>query len=133
MTRKKGGRGGGVIPRTAAEWVSLAIALLLVAGVIGVVAALWLNSSATEARFRIERGTIRNEAGQYYLPITIINEGDETGAQVTVEGRLEGAGGEEKAATTFDFIPAHSRAEAVLIFTAEPGSAAVRVISYQQP
>jgi uncharacterized protein (TIGR02588 family) len=113
--------------------VSLAVALLLVTGGVGVVVVLWLNSSNTQARFRVERGAIRNEAGQYYLPVTVTNEGDETGAQVTVEGRLRGTSGEEKAATIFDFIPARSSAEGVLVFTGEPSTAEVRVISYQQP
>jgi uncharacterized protein (TIGR02588 family) len=131
MTKKKAA--GTNAPRTAAEWVSLVISALLLAGVVGIVIALWLNSSNTPARFRVERGTPRNESGQFYLPIKVTNEGDTTGAQVTVEGKLKVNEGEETASTTFDFIPARSTAEGILIFVAEPGSAEVRVISYQQP
>jgi uncharacterized protein (TIGR02588 family) len=131
MTGKKSKT--SVAPRTKAEWVSLIISILLLAGVVGVVIALWLSPSKEPARFRIDRRAIRNEVGHYYLPITVTNEGDATGAQVTVEGRLEGAGNEQTSATTFDFIPAHSSVEGVLIFDTEPTSAELRVVSYQQP
>jgi uncharacterized protein (TIGR02588 family) len=122
-----------VAPRTKAEWVSLIISIVLLTGVVTVVIALWLSPSNEPARFRIDRKTIRNEAGHYYLPITVTNEGDATGAQVTVEGTLKGSGTEQASATTFDFIPAHSSVEGVLIFDTEPTSAALRIVSYQQP
>jgi uncharacterized protein (TIGR02588 family) len=131
MTKKKALTGN--TPRTHAEWVSLIISILLLACVVGTVVALWLSSSDKAARFRVDRGTIRSEAGLYYLPITVINEGDTTGAQVTVEGKLKGAESEESTSTTFDFIPARSSAEGILIFIGEPGRAEVRVTSYQQP
>lgn len=131
MSKKKGTT--GITPRTKAEWVSLIISIILLAGVVAIVIALWAGSSQAPARFRIDRGTIRNEAGQYYLPISITNEGDTTGAQVTVEGKIGGSSNEETSATTFDFIPGHSTSEAVLIFSAEPTSAEMRVVSYQQP
>lgn len=129
MTKRKGGT--GFAPRNSAEWVSLIISVLLVTGVISTILALWLKSSDKPASFRVERGAARNEAGHYYLPITVINEGDETGAQVTVEGKLKDKG--ETAVTTFDFIPARSSARGVLIFVSDPAAAEVRVISYQQP
>jgi uncharacterized protein (TIGR02588 family) len=120
-------------PRTAAEWVSLAISVLLLAGVIGIVVALWMTASDKPARFRVEPGAIRNESGPYYLSVKVINEGDKTGAQVTVEGKLKANDKEERAVTTFDFIPARSSAEGILIFASEPSSADVRVMSYQEP
>ena len=131
MTGKKGKT--KVTPRTKAEWVSLIISIAVLAGVVGVVIALWLSPSNEPARFRIDRKAIRNEADLYYLPITVTNEGDATGAQVTVEGRLGASGDEQTSATTFDFIPAHSSVEGVLIFNTEPTSAELRIVSYQQP
>jgi uncharacterized protein (TIGR02588 family) len=131
MTGKKSQT--SVAPRTKAEWVSLMISIVLLVGVVAVVIALWLSPSNEPARFRIDRKAIRNEAGHYYLPITVTNEGDATGAQVTVEGRLKGSGTEQASATTFDFIPAHSSVEGVLIFDTEPTSAELRIVSYQQP
>lgn len=131
MSRKKNKT--SIAPRTKAEWVSLAVASALLMAVVGVIIALWINSSQKPAQFRVERGPARNEAGFYYLPITVTNEGDATGAQVTVEGKLSAAGSEETASMTFDFIPARSRAEGTLIFSADPSSATLRVTSFQQP
>lgn len=120
-------------PRSKPEWISLTISIALVAGVVGLVVATWLNPSKAPASFRIDRGAIRNVGGQYYLPITITNDGDGTGAEVTVEGRVIGSGNEQVSATTFDFIPARSSVEGILIFDTEPTSATLRVASYQQP
>lgn len=123
----------GAAPRTKAEWVSLLISLLLLAGVVGTVIALWLRPTDNPPRFRLERGAVRHDAEHYYLPITLSNDGDATGAQVTIEGTLRGTDTEETATTTFDFVPARSRVEGVLVFTSEPTAATVRVVSYQQP
>jgi uncharacterized protein (TIGR02588 family) len=131
MSRKKGK--SQIAPRTKAEWVSLVIAVLLLAAVIGLVVALWMSPARNPARFRVDRGAIRSEAGLYYLQITVINEGDATGAQVSVEGKLTSATGDETSSTTFDFIPARSRAEGTLIFSRDPAAAEVRVASFQQP
>jgi uncharacterized protein (TIGR02588 family) len=120
-------------PRTNAEWVSLAISLLLLAAVVSLVIYLWLSSSNDPARFQVGRGMIRNEGGQFYLPIIVKNEGDKTGAQVTVEGRLTAGSEEETTTTTFDFIPGRSRVEGVLIFSRDPADARLRVMSYQDP
>jgi uncharacterized protein (TIGR02588 family) len=67
------------------------------------------------------------------LPGHFCNEGEATAAQVTVAGSLDAAPDGEIATTTFDFVPARSDAEGVLIFSQEPSGATVRVISYQEP
>ncbi|MBD2232830.1 hypothetical protein [Phormidium tenue] len=119
--------------RNRAEWFSLGISLTLLSAVVATVASLWLKPSLKPAEFTVEPGEVRPAQDHYYLPITITNEGDATAAEVTVEGTLETTDPEEVAATTFDFIPARSQAEGFLIFTAEPSTASVRVISYQKP
>ncbi|HZG40717.1 MAG TPA: hypothetical protein VEZ50_18730 [Nodosilinea sp.] len=119
--------------RNPAEWFSLGISLTLLAAVVATVASLWLKPSLKPAEFTVEPGEVRPAQDHYYLPITIKNEGDATAAEVTVEGTLETTSPEEVANTTFDFIPARSEAEGVLIFSEEPSAASVRVISYQKP
>lgn len=118
--------------RNQAEWFSLGISLALLAAVGGTVVSIWLHPSLKPAEFTVERGQVRTANGHYYLPITIKNEGDATAAEVTVEGRLNNTP-DETATTTFDFVPARSDAEGVLIFSQEPAGATVRVISYQEP
>jgi uncharacterized protein (TIGR02588 family) len=114
-----------------AEWVSLGVALLLLGGVVSAVFILWSDPASAPARFTVDHGEVRQESGQFYLPFTITNEGDETGSQVTVVGSVIARGAPEFAATTFDFIPGHARVQGVLIFSHEPTAAQLRVISYQ--
>lgn len=131
MSKKR--KGGKAAPRTRAEWVSLVISLLLLAVVVGIVIKLWVSETQEPARFKIEVGAARNDVGQYHLPFTLTNEGDQTAAEVTVEGKIEGAGNEETSSTTFDFIPGHARQEGVLIFSGDPAAAQLRVASFQRP
>jgi uncharacterized protein (TIGR02588 family) len=113
--------------------VSLGISLLLLAVVIGVVVNLWVSQTEKPPRFKVEMGAARDEAGLFYLPFTLTNEGDQTAAEVTVEGKIGASDKEETASTTFDFMPGRARQEGVLVFSADPASAQVRVTSYQQP
>lgn len=119
--------------RNRAEWFSLGISLTLLAAVVATVASLWLKPSLKPAEFTVEPGEVRMANDHYYLPITILNEGDATAAEVTVEGTLDTTSPAEVASTTFDFIPARSQAEGFLIFSEEPSPASVRVVSYQKP
>lgn len=125
--------GAGDAPRTTAEWVSLAVSIALVSGVVAVILALWATSTGEPAQFRIDRGPVRADGTHFQLPITVTNVGDATGAQVVVEGALGGAGDEEVSAITFDFLAPRSSAKGVLVFSADPASARVRVVSYQEP
>ncbi len=131
MSKKR--KSGKIAPRTTAEWVSLVISLLLLAVVVGVVVKLWLSETQEPARFKIEIGAARNDGGQFYLPFVLTNEGDQTAAEVTVEGRIGDAGNEETSTTTFDFIPGHARQEGVLVFSGDPATAQLRVASFQRP
>lgn len=120
--------------RTLAEWVSLGVALLLLTGVIGAVIVLWVTSSDRPVRLKVAVGAARYEDGQYYVPFSVINDSSKTVAQVAVEGSLK-EGKEETAATTFNFIPARSKTQGVLIFNnvKHPLEAKVHVTSFQQP
>jgi len=129
------GKGGAAAsgPRTFAEWVSLAVSLLLLAGVVGVILWLWASEPEGPPRFAVERGAVRREAGLFHLAVAVTNVGGGAAGQVRVEGRLGGAGGEERPATTIDFLPVRAREEFVLIFRGDPAGASVEVVSYQLP
>ena len=131
MSKKR--KSSKIAPRTTAEWVSLVISLILLAAVVGVVVKLWLSETQEPARFKIEVSAARNDGGQFYLPFVLTNEGDQTAAEVTVEGKIGDAGNEETSTTTFDFIPGHARQEGVLIFSGDPAAAQLRVASFQRP
>ena len=132
MSRKKRGESASS-PRTPAEWVSLAVSLLLLACVVGAIIWLWVKEPAGPPRFEVERAAVRVEAGLYHLPVAVTNVGGEAAGQVRVEGRLSTGGQEERPATTIEFLPVRAREEAVLIFRGDPSGASVEVVSYQRP
>jgi uncharacterized protein (TIGR02588 family) len=122
-----------VAPRTTAEWVSLVLALLLLASIVGIIISLWLDSTDNQIQFEIERQPTYEQAGQFFLPLTITNSGDRAAQLVTIEGKLTIDDEEQMSTMTFDFIPARSKVEGVLIFDNNPEEAQVRVTSFQQP
>jgi uncharacterized protein (TIGR02588 family) len=132
VSGKKGG-GAASKPRTLAEWVSLGVSLLLLAGVAGVILWLWAAEPQGPPRFAVERGAARQEAGLFHLTLAVTNVGGAAASRVRVEGRLGGAGQEERPATTIDFLPVRAREEVVLVFRGDPSGAAVEVVSYRLP
>lgn len=121
--------------RSTAEWVSLLVAALVLGAVIGVVLVLWLSVGNRPPHFVIEPDEVRQEGGQYYLTFTMRNAGNQTGSEVLVEGFLPATGsdGEERSATTFDFVPAQATVDGVLVFSRDPAGVQLRVLSYQPP
>lgn len=119
--------------RSSAEWISLVISLALLAGVVGLVVWVWVREAGSPAQFTVERGETRQANAQFYLFVTIHNDGDLTASEVLLEGTLEVDGQEETASTTFDFVPGHSEREATLMFSADPAEAELQVVSYQEP
>jgi uncharacterized protein (TIGR02588 family) len=109
------------------------VSLLLLAGVVGVILWLWAAELEGPPRFAVERGAARQEAGLFHLPVAVTNVGGEAAAQVRVEGRQGGGAGEERPATTIDFLPVRAREEVVLVFRGDPSGASVEVVSYQRP
>lgn len=121
--------------RTTAEWVSLGITALLLAGVVGTIISLWVTSSDDPVRFRISVDEGRFEEGQYYLPFTIVNDSTRTAAQVAVEGRARIDEREETSITVFSYIASQEKVEGTLIFSEikEATNVKVRVVSFQRP
>jgi uncharacterized protein (TIGR02588 family) len=125
-------------PRTLAEWVSLIVSALLVAALISMILIFWVQDRGRPATFHVEQGIVRKAGTQYYLPFSVTNKGDRTGANVVVEGKLTEQAGRtvsdnQRSTTVFDFIPAQASAEGIFVFTAEPSGADLRVTSYQPP
>ena len=119
--------------RSTAEWISLLVALAILAAVIGLVVWVWVCEAGSPAQFTVERGETRQANAQFYLLVTIHNDGDLTASEVLLEATLDVDGQEETASTTFDFVPGHSEREATLMFSADPAEAELQVMSYQEP
>ncbi|KQW86787.1 hypothetical protein [Brevundimonas sp. Root1279] len=99
------------------EWIMGALGLLIVLGVLGVILSEAFgprDPAALEARL-VEA---RPSPTGWLAEIEVENAGDETAAQVEIEGRL----GAETASATLDYVPARSRERLTLGFDADPRS-----------
>ena len=124
---------GSGAPKSTAEWISLAVSLVILLGFVGAIVWLWINQPTGPPQFNVERGVVRNESGLFHLPVTVTNIGGLAVGQVRVEGKLNSQGREETTVTTIDFLPVRGQEEVVLIFGSEPSGAVVQVVSYHQP
>ncbi|HET8671768.1 MAG TPA: hypothetical protein VFM05_14460 [Candidatus Saccharimonadales bacterium] len=120
-------------PKSTAEWISLAVSLIILLGFLGAIVWLWTNQPTGPAQFKVQRGEVRNETGLFHLPVTVTNTGGLAVGQVRVEGKLNNQGREETTVTTIDFLPVRAQEEVVLIFRSEPSSAVIEVVSYRLP
>ena len=127
------GKRASAAPKSTAEWISLAVSLIILSGFVGAIIWLWIHEPAGPAQFKVERGVVRSENGLFHLPVAVTNTGGLAAGQVRVEGKLNNQGQEEITATTIDFLPVRAQQEVILIFRNEPSGALVQVVSYQQP
>jgi uncharacterized protein (TIGR02588 family) len=124
---------GSAAPKSTAEWISLAVSLLILAGFVGAIVWLWINQPTGPPQFKIERGMVRNETGLFHLPVTVTNVGGSAVGQVRVEAKLNNGGREETTVTTIDFLPIRAQEEVELVFRSEPSAAVIQVVSYHLP
>ena len=129
----KAAKKGSAAPKSTAEWISLAVSLIILLGFVGAIIWLWIQQPTGPAQFKVQPGLVRNETGLFHLPVTVTNTGGSAVEQVRVEGKLSNQGQEEIAITTIDFLPVRAQKEVVLIFRNEPSGALVQVVSYHQP
>lgn len=110
--------------RTMAEWVTLAVSALIVLGMLGVLVYDLIAGSNRPPVIAVvpDFDATYQEEGKYYLPLTVVNEGGRTAADVTVHFVLprEGEASSESSTFTIRFLAPGERAEAVAIFNAQP-------------
>ena len=129
----RAGKKGSAAPQSSAEWISLAVSLIILLGFVAAILWLWVHQPAGPPQFKVERGVVRNETGLFHLPVTVTNIGGLAVGQVRVEGKLSNEGREEITVTTIDFLPVRAQEEVVLVIRSEPSGAVVQVVSYSQP
>lgn len=129
----RAGKKASAAPKSTAEWISLAVALIILMAFVGAIIWLWIHQPTGPPQFKVERGMVRNETGLFHLPVTVTNTGGLAVGQVRVEGKLNNQGREEITVTTIDFLPVRAQEEVVLIFRNEPSEAVVQVVSYRRP
>ncbi|MEX2237985.1 MAG: hypothetical protein WEB00_10665 [Dehalococcoidia bacterium] len=136
MTQKSRGAGKEkASTRGPAEWVTLAISVAIVAGILGVLAFQQFEGGSEKPVLtaRIELSETREAEGHFYLPITVANSGHGTAGSVAVE-LLQGDDPEPLAEFDIIELPGESEEKLVAILDEEPGDdLKAVVVSYQEP
>jgi uncharacterized protein (TIGR02588 family) len=124
-------------PSTPAEWISLAIAALLLSGIVALVGYLWVNEQQQQPSIlQVTRAQTRQAEGQFYVPFAVKNTGGETAEAVQVIAELQMNGTTiEAGEQIIDFLSSEETAEGAFVFTQNPqqGTLIIRVASYQAP
>lgn len=122
--------------RSAAEWTTLIICLLIIAGLVGLVVVLSVSGGDDPPRFtaapRLE--DVRQDDTAYYLPVEVTNLGGLPAQDVRVVGELASPGAEPVTAEfTIDILAGGESREGAMIFRDDPTAHAfsVRVESFR--
>jgi uncharacterized protein (TIGR02588 family) len=124
--------------RSVAEWTTLAIGAALILGLVGLVTYLYVSGNnrppVVEAKPLDQE--IRREAGAYYVPITVTNQGGRTAEEVVIQAELSTSEeAPEVAEFTIDFLAGGETVEGTVVFSADPsaGELTVDVVSFLTP
>lgn len=124
-------------PRSAAEWTTFSIALLILATLIGLVIYKWVTQKDEPPILAVTPETeIRQAPGQFYVPFSITNTGGETAeavqviAEFSINGKIEESGEQQ-----IDFLASGEKQEGAFVFSRDPrqGKLVIRVASYKLP
>lgn len=111
------------------EWAMGALGLVLVLAVLAIVAVEAIGPREPP-RIEARLGEVRRSGAVWLAEVEVRNLGDETAAGVEVEGRL----GDQTAAATVDYVPAHGRERVTLSFDADPrGAVELSVPGWSEP
>ena len=118
------------------EWICAAIGFALVAATIGFIAWKGLTGNDAPPRLSFEVQAIVEVPNGYLVEVRAWNGGDETAADVKVEGELRGPAGQvETSETSFKYLPPRSARSGGLYFTRDPRTLeiAIRAKGYEAP
>jgi uncharacterized protein (TIGR02588 family) len=120
--------------RSPAEWVTFAIAVAIVAVVVGLIAREIPGSKRPPAPVA-EAGDVEHRGDVYVVPVEVRNEGQRTAENVQVQATVTIDGQETTADQTVDFLARGESQELEFVFTDDPRHAdlAVEVTGYLVP
>jgi uncharacterized protein (TIGR02588 family) len=80
----------------------------------------------------VSEDEVRLVDGHAYVPVDIVNEGDESATQIVIE--VSGEGAVEGLETVVDYLAGgESHRVVALVANGAPGSFRARIVSYQEP
>lgn len=118
------------------EWLMAAIGLILAAGALGFII---YNAATGEHKppiLKVKHGSVEKIETGYLITFDVENIGNETAAEVLIEGKLtKGAEEIETSSVTFDYVPSQSKRTGGLYFNSDPRQAVLEIAAkgYQKP
>lgn len=121
-------------PRSAAEWTTFGVAVVILAAVLAAIGLQAARSDEPAAPAAVASEATR-VGDVFHVPVTVTNEGDETAEAVQVLASLEIEGETVEAEQTVDFLAGGDQQKVVFTFADDPADAelTVRVGSYLVP
>ncbi|MBE9109624.1 TIGR02588 family protein [Nodosilinea sp. LEGE 07298] len=123
--------------RSAAEWVTFMVALIILLGLVGLIFFDWQTNQNQPPAFAVTVSeAARVTDGQYYVPFAITNTGGRIARMVQVTAELNTAGADDETGEQqIDFLSGHETKAGSFVFTHDPqgGNLVVRVASYRLP
>lgn len=133
-THKTSGR---FTQRSAAEWVTVTVATVILLGLVGLILFDWQTNQNRPPAFSVAVSeAVRVTDGRYYVPFAITNTGGHIARTVQVTAELHRAGlDDETGEQQIDFLSGHETKAGSFVFTHDPqgGDLVVRVASYRLP
>jgi uncharacterized protein (TIGR02588 family) len=132
---RRGQEESGQRGRSAAEWTTLAISIILILGLLALVTYVSMTGGneppIVEARPLDQE--IRHEGESYYLPVSVTNRGGRTAEEVVIQAELAGSDGSSEASEfTLDFLAGGETREGTAVFATDPmaGELTIDVASF---
>ncbi len=123
--------------RTAAEWVTFSVSVLILLALVGLVIFQALTRGNKPSTIKVEPmlQEVRQSEGAFYLPITITNDGDAAVGDVEIQMSLESEGSEpETIAFTVQFLAGGESQEETVVFSADPSQGELsHVVGFHVP
>ena len=123
--------------RTAAEWVTFGVSLLMLLALVGLVIFLALTKGNRPSTIKIEPvlTEVRQADSVYYLPVNVTNDGDNAVGDVEVQLSLSSEGSEpETIAFTVLFLAGGETQQEIVVFTNDPSKGELsQVVGFSVP
>ncbi len=115
------------LSRTRAEWALFGVSSAVILAVVTLLVAQWAVAASGPPAFRAIAEPMRQVNGQYQVPVTVENIGNEAAAGVIVTGKLRLRGQETAAEQTLDFLSPDQKATVTFAFDRDPRSGELSV------
>ena len=114
--------------RSTAEWVTFAIACVVLGLVIGAIASLRIGGKPSPPAFSVSSIPAREQGGRFHVRATVENRGDETAENVQVVAELQSSDGAPvEAEQVIDFLSGGDEEEVEFVFADDPAAGDLKI------